>query len=200
MDRAVVVQVTRRPEAASTSIVLWARRERSWRRSSSSPAWPSRSRHCGATAGRLAAIRGVLRHPSRRHHRVRRVGRRGRPAEMRPETHKRLMLLATISLLTVAVGRFLRQVGMGGAPNLFYGTDAFVLALVLFDSPRAVACIRDSLGGRWPLVQAPAFLRDRCDAVGSRSPMRCVMSTARGAARARREASDAHLDLRLRPL
>jgi hypothetical protein len=52
---------------------------------------------------------------------------------MRPETHKRLMLLATISLLTAAVGRFLRQVGMGGAPNLFYGTDAFVLALVLFD-------------------------------------------------------------------
>jgi hypothetical protein len=52
---------------------------------------------------------------------------------MRPETHKRLMLLATISLLTAAVGRFLRQVGMGGAPNLFYGTDAFVLALVAFD-------------------------------------------------------------------
>jgi hypothetical protein len=52
---------------------------------------------------------------------------------MRPETHKRLMLLATISLLTAAVGRFLRQVGMGGAPNLFFGTDAFVLALVVFD-------------------------------------------------------------------
>src|SRR6516162_537281 len=52
---------------------------------------------------------------------------------MRPETHKRLMLLATISLLTAAVGRFLRQVGMGGAPNLFYGTDAFVLALVIYD-------------------------------------------------------------------
>jgi FtsH-binding integral membrane protein len=51
----------------------------------------------------------------------------------RPETHKRLMLLATISLLTAAVGRFLRQVGMGGAPNLFFGTDVFVLALVLYD-------------------------------------------------------------------
>ena len=51
----------------------------------------------------------------------------------RSDTHKRLMLLATISLLTAAVGRFLRQVGMGGAPNLFYGTDAFVLALVLYD-------------------------------------------------------------------
>jgi hypothetical protein len=51
----------------------------------------------------------------------------------RPETHKRLMLLATISLLTAAVGRGLRQVGVGGAPNLFYGTDVFVLALVLYD-------------------------------------------------------------------
>jgi uncharacterized membrane protein YozB (DUF420 family) len=49
------------------------------------------------------------------------------------ETHKRLMLLATISLLTAAVGRFLREVGMGGAPNLFYGTDIFVLALVIYD-------------------------------------------------------------------
>lgn len=49
------------------------------------------------------------------------------------ETHKRLMLLATISLLTAAVARFLRQVDMGGAPNLFYGTDIFVLALVIYD-------------------------------------------------------------------
>jgi hypothetical protein len=51
----------------------------------------------------------------------------------RSEAHKRLMLLATISLLTAAVGRFLRQVGMGGAPNLFFGTDVFVLVLVLYD-------------------------------------------------------------------
>jgi hypothetical protein len=51
----------------------------------------------------------------------------------RSESHKRLMLLATISLLTAAVGRFLRQVGMGGAPTLFFGTDAFVLVLVLYD-------------------------------------------------------------------
>ena len=49
------------------------------------------------------------------------------------ETHKRLMLLATVSLLTAAVGRFLRQMGMGGAPNLFYGTDALVFALVIYD-------------------------------------------------------------------
>ena len=51
----------------------------------------------------------------------------------RAETHKRLMLLATISLLTAAVARFLGQVGMGGAPNLFFGTDVFVLVLVLYD-------------------------------------------------------------------
>jgi hypothetical protein len=51
----------------------------------------------------------------------------------RAEAHKRLMLLATISLLTAAVGRFLRQVGMSGAPNLFLGTDVFVLVLVLYD-------------------------------------------------------------------
>ena len=49
------------------------------------------------------------------------------------DTHKRLMLLATVSLLTAAVGRFLRQMGMGGAPNLFYGTDALVLALIIYD-------------------------------------------------------------------
>jgi uncharacterized membrane protein YozB (DUF420 family) len=51
----------------------------------------------------------------------------------RSETHKRLMLLATISMLTAAVARFLRQVGLGGAPNLFYGTDVFVLVLILYD-------------------------------------------------------------------
>jgi hypothetical protein len=51
----------------------------------------------------------------------------------RSEAHKRLMLLATISLLTAAVARFLRQVGVGGAPNLFFGTDVFVLVLVLYD-------------------------------------------------------------------
>jgi hypothetical protein len=49
------------------------------------------------------------------------------------DTHKRLMLLATISLLTAAVARSLRQVGMGGPPNLFYGTDVLVLVLVIYD-------------------------------------------------------------------
>jgi FtsH-binding integral membrane protein len=49
------------------------------------------------------------------------------------DKHMRLMLLATISLLTAAVARFLRQVGMGGAPNLFYGTDVFVVVLAIYD-------------------------------------------------------------------
>ena len=48
----------------------------------------------------------------------------------RSDTHKRLMVLATISILTAAVARFLGQVGMGGAPSLFFGTDILVLALV----------------------------------------------------------------------
>jgi hypothetical protein len=49
------------------------------------------------------------------------------------DTHKRLMLLATISLLTAAVGRFLGQVGVGGTPNLFYGTDVFVALIATYD-------------------------------------------------------------------
>jgi hypothetical protein len=47
----------------------------------------------------------------------------------RSETHKRLMLLATISILTAAIARFLAA----GPVGLFLGTDAFVLALVVYD-------------------------------------------------------------------
>jgi hypothetical protein len=47
----------------------------------------------------------------------------------RSETHKRLMLLATISILTAAIARFLAA----GPTGLFLGTDAFVLALVVYD-------------------------------------------------------------------
>ena len=49
------------------------------------------------------------------------------------DTHKRLMLLATISFLTAAVGRFLRQGGIGGPPNVFYGIDVLVATLVVYD-------------------------------------------------------------------
>jgi hypothetical protein len=43
------------------------------------------------------------------------------------------MLLATISLLTAAVARFLAQINIGGMAGLFLGTDIFVLALILYD-------------------------------------------------------------------
>ena len=49
------------------------------------------------------------------------------------DAHKRLMLLATISILTAAVARGLAQIGIGGPTGLFLVTDVFVLALVLYD-------------------------------------------------------------------
>jgi len=49
------------------------------------------------------------------------------------DAHKRLMLLATISVLTAAVARGLAQVNAGGPMGLFLGTDIFVLALILYD-------------------------------------------------------------------
>ena len=51
----------------------------------------------------------------------------------RADAHKRLMLLATISLLTAAVARFLAQINIGGTAGFFLGTDIFVLALILYD-------------------------------------------------------------------
>jgi len=66
------------------------------------------------------------------------------------DTHKRLMLLATISLLTAAVGRILRQVGMGGAPGLFLGTDVFVWRSSSTILLRAAVYIRRPFGVvRW---------------------------------------------------
>ena len=51
----------------------------------------------------------------------------------RPETHKRLMLLATISLLDAAVARW-PVPGIDGWPLLYYGlTDAFILVAILYD-------------------------------------------------------------------
>jgi hypothetical protein len=52
---------------------------------------------------------------------------------LRSDWHKRLMLLATISVLTAAVARFLAQIHAGGPLGLFLGTDIFVAALVLYD-------------------------------------------------------------------
>ncbi len=51
----------------------------------------------------------------------------------RPDAHKRLMLLATISILTAAVARFLAQINVSGTAAMFLGTDLFVLALILYD-------------------------------------------------------------------
>ena len=50
----------------------------------------------------------------------------------RPETHKRLMLLATIALLTPALARF-RFIGGGGPPVAITGTCLFVAACLMYD-------------------------------------------------------------------
>ena len=50
----------------------------------------------------------------------------------RPETHKRLMLLATIAMLTPALARF-RYFGPGGPPVAIAGTSLFVLSCMLYD-------------------------------------------------------------------
>ncbi|HUL82164.1 MAG TPA: hypothetical protein VL131_08475 [Gammaproteobacteria bacterium] len=61
----------------------------------------------------------------------------------RPETHKRLMLLATLSLLDAAVARW-PVPGIGDSPLAYYGvTDAFILAAILYDfaSRRSVSAV-----------------------------------------------------------
>lgn len=50
----------------------------------------------------------------------------------RSETHKRLMLLATISLLTPAIAR-MRFIGEGGPPVAIGGTCLFVVACLIYD-------------------------------------------------------------------
>jgi FtsH-binding integral membrane protein len=49
------------------------------------------------------------------------------------DTHKRLLLLATISVVTAGVARFFVTIGMPGPLGLFLGTDVFVLVLVVYD-------------------------------------------------------------------
>jgi uncharacterized membrane protein YozB (DUF420 family) len=51
----------------------------------------------------------------------------------RSETHKRLMLLATIAVLTPALARIGRLVGIDGPPVAIGGTCAFVLTCMLYD-------------------------------------------------------------------
>jgi len=51
----------------------------------------------------------------------------------RPETHKRIMLLATLSLLDAAVARWPIP-GIGDSPLAYYAvTDAFLAAAILYD-------------------------------------------------------------------
>ena len=51
----------------------------------------------------------------------------------RTDWHKRLMLLATVTLLTAAVARFLAQLHAGSPATIFLGTDLFVLAVIVYD-------------------------------------------------------------------
>jgi uncharacterized membrane protein YozB (DUF420 family) len=50
----------------------------------------------------------------------------------RSETHKRLMLLATIAILTPALARF-RYYGLGGPPVAIVGTLAMIAACLIYD-------------------------------------------------------------------
>jgi len=51
----------------------------------------------------------------------------------RPETHKRLMLLATLSILDAAIARW-PMAGLSSTPLAYYGlTDAFIAAAILYD-------------------------------------------------------------------
>ena len=76
----------------------------------------------------------------------------------RPETHKRLMLLATLSLLDAAVARW--PVPGVENPLAYYGlTDAFIVAAMLYDfvSRRSVSAVY-LYGG--PAIVIEQWLRD----------------------------------------
>jgi len=51
----------------------------------------------------------------------------------RPDVHKRLMLLATISILAAAIARLPFAIMQAGPPAFFGITDVFVVACVLYD-------------------------------------------------------------------
>ena len=50
-----------------------------------------------------------------------------------PQTHKRLMILATLNLVTAAVARWPFDIMQGGPPVFFGLTDAFLVPLVVWD-------------------------------------------------------------------
>ena len=51
----------------------------------------------------------------------------------RPDVHKRLMLLATVSILAAAIARLPFAIMQAGPPAFFGITDLFVLACILYD-------------------------------------------------------------------
>jgi len=51
----------------------------------------------------------------------------------RPDVHKRLMLLATISILAAAIARLPFAIMQAGPPAFFGFTDVFVLACIVYD-------------------------------------------------------------------
>jgi hypothetical protein len=51
----------------------------------------------------------------------------------RPDVHKRLMLLATVSILAAAIARLPFAIMQAGPPAFFGFTDLFVLACILYD-------------------------------------------------------------------
>lgn len=51
----------------------------------------------------------------------------------RPDVHKRLMLLATISILAAAIARLPLAIMQAGPPAFFGFTDVFVLACIVYD-------------------------------------------------------------------
>src|SRR5690349_2738076 len=79
----------------------------------------------------------------------------------KPDVHKRLMLLGTISLLTAAVARFLVfALGPQTSPlGLFIGTDIFVFAVVAYDFiSRARVHWATWFGGAMVVLLKPAFV------------------------------------------
>lgn len=55
----------------------------------------------------------------------------------RPDIHKRLMLLTTLSILTAAIARIpIDALAAGGLPAFFIATDLFILGCVAYDTVR----------------------------------------------------------------
>lgn len=74
------------------------------------------------------------------------------------ETHKRLMLLATISLLAAALARFTTALAAAGPLFFFGAVDLWSWPVPFMISPRAVACIPPIWGGLLIVVSQPLRL------------------------------------------